>query len=178
MNKVSVEDFNKIYLENNKKLMNYAFSMLKDFHQAQDCVQNAYKKLADQDFNKIKDHINKWLFTVCRNYSIKFLNKRNRNVQLNDNDQNEILFDELSPLENIIQNEKQIKVSALMKKHLSEREKKIIKMKFYQNLSYEQMAKKLKTSAGCIGFHLSTALKKMRKKFQESEKKELTSFSN
>ena len=155
--------------------MFYCFKMLKDYHQAQDCVQDTYKKLASQDFDKIKNYINKWLYTVCRNQSLKLIDKRKRNVKLEEHDQNEMLSNDLSALELISSNEKQIKISSLMKKHLSEKEKKIIKMKFYQNLSYEEMGKKLKTSAGCIGFHLSTALKKIRTKFQESENKELTS---
>ena len=71
MNTIPLEVFNEVYREQNRKLFSYAFKFLKDAQRAEDVVQECFSRLNKQDYDKLKDRINSWLFTVCRNHSFK-----------------------------------------------------------------------------------------------------------
>ena len=53
-------------------------------------------------------------------------------------------------------------------KTLSKQQQKVIKLRYYSDLDYAQIAKKMKTTSGNVGFHLSTGLKNLRKKLLKS----------
>lgn len=52
----------------------YCVMLLKNHHDAQDCTQNTFVKLAQSNLVDA-DHINNWLYTVARNECISFMRK-------------------------------------------------------------------------------------------------------
>jgi RNA polymerase sigma factor (sigma-70 family) len=56
-----------------------------------------------------------------------------------------------------------IKVMSRLIKKLSKNQQKALKLKYFKDCSYAEIAKKLKTSSGNVGFMLSTAISKLKK---------------
>lgn len=156
-------ELEKIYETHKPSLQKFVFSILKDENITNDVMQDLYIKLYKQDFDKIKTHTTQWLFTVSRNLSIKIYNKRKRFVELNEDLDSRVCEDPL-PFDKIEQSEKFNQIKKILSK-LSDRHKKIIKYRYYDNLSYEKIAKKMKITQGNVGFILHMAVNKIRAEF-------------
>jgi RNA polymerase sigma factor (sigma-70 family) len=48
---------------------------------------------------------------------------------------------------------------------LSDNQKKAIKLRYFNNLSYAEIAKKMKTSEGNVGFSISAGIRNLKKHF-------------
>ena len=160
MTQIPPDLYSQIYKDMYKKLLSFSYNIVKDGERAEDVVQETFGKFFCQDYDSLKDHINQWLFTVCRNTSFKVLSKNKRYVEYFESDSDKI-SEELNPFEDLELQE--------LKKHLTlamdlltDREKSVIHCRFIQFMSYEEAAKELKTTSGNIGFILHTALKKLK----------------
>ena len=156
---ITTEEFNNIYVEFHKRLLAYTNKFVRDDNRSEEIVHEVFSKLLKQDFDKIKDHIMQWLFTVCRNTSIKFINKNKRYVYNATED--ESLDESRNPSEELEFQEKLKLLKKCMRK-LTPRQRQVLKCRFYKDLNYEQAAKKLKTSSTNIGFIQCTTLKELR----------------
>jgi RNA polymerase sigma factor (sigma-70 family) len=163
---ISKEQFNELYKHWTPKLRAYANKFLHNQQMVEDCVQEVFSKLFIQDFDKIKDHIQAWMFTVCRNTSFKMKKKESIFVYT-ELDEDEAVCEDPTP--DVCLDKKILykKVENILKK-LTPQQRKMIRLKYKSDLSYEEIAKKMKTSTGNVGFHLSTSLKNVRKKLLKS----------
>jgi len=166
---ITKEEFETIYKEYTPRLKGFAQKFLFRDCLVEECVQEVFRKLLKQDFSKIdnsieSNHLQKWLFTVCRNTSFKLKNKENRYVEENHCD---TISEEANPFE-ILDNKECGKQMLKALKTLSKQQQKVIKLRYYSDLDYAQIAKKMKTTSGNVGFHLSTGLKNLRKKLLKS----------
>ena len=155
----------ELYKEYQPRLFAYSYKILKNNENAKDCVQEVFKRLAKQDIEKIKDYIHQWLFVVCKNCSLKILKKQN--FVLLDEDHDQIFSEDKNPFESLDSKEK-IKKLLSMVEELPKKRKDILKLRFVYDLKYEQIAKKLKTTSGNVGFMLSTTLSDLREKFSKA----------
>ena len=164
--KITDELFTEVYTNYFPRLSAYARKILYNEHLVEECVQTVFSKLLNQDYSKIENisHLQKWLFTVCRNTSFKLKTKENRYVEV---EENETICEDPSPFENLDRKELYKEVNKILKT-FSPQQKKMIKLRYFSDLDYNQIAKKLKTTSGNVGFHLSTALKNLRKKLTKS----------
>jgi RNA polymerase sigma-70 factor (ECF subfamily) len=162
---ISTEEFNELYKEWTPKLRSYAKRILYNQEIVEDCVQEVFRKLLQQDFEKIKDHVQSWMFTVCRNTSFKI--KAKQKLFVDAFEEEEALCEDYDPFESLDRKELYNKVQKIIKT-LSKQQKKILQLRYNSDLSYEEIAKKLKTTSGNVGFHLSTAIKNVRKKLLNS----------
>jgi RNA polymerase sigma factor (sigma-70 family) len=65
--------------ENESRLVRYAARLLRgDMEGARDVVQHAFLRLCDQSAEDVGDHVEKWLFTVCRNRALDLLRASGR----------------------------------------------------------------------------------------------------
>lgn len=65
--------------ENESRLVRYAARLLRgDLEGARDVVQHAFLRLCDQSAEAVGDHVEKWLFTVCRNRALDLLRASGR----------------------------------------------------------------------------------------------------
>lgn len=158
----------KIYEDNKPSLSKYVHSILKDEHMTNDIIQELYVRLARQDVDKVKSHCIQWLFTVSRNLSIKVYNKRKRFVEL-DEQLDSRFTEDILPFDKMQEEEKVKQLKNIISK-LSDRHKKVVKYRYFNDYSYEQIAKKLKTTTGNVGFMLHTAIAKMKKEFDKVNK--------
>lgn len=166
MNEIPLNVYNQVYDDIHKKLLAFSFSIVKDADRAADVVQETFKKLFCQDYENLKDHVNQWLFTVCRNTSLKVLAKNKRYVEYFESDSDKI-SDDLTPSEDLeLQELKEHLIEAMS--ILTDREKSVIKCRFFHEMSYEESAKALNTSTGNIGFMQHSALKKLKNAIEKS----------
>lgn len=162
---ITTEEFNELYKEWTPKLKSYANRILYNQESVEDCVQEVFRKLLNQDFDKIKDHIQSWMFVVCRNTSFKIKAKQKRFVD--SFEEEEAICEDLNPFESLDRKELYKKVERIIR-NLSDQQKKSLKLRYKSDLSYEEIAKKMKTTSGNVGFHLSTAIKNVRKNLLKS----------
>jgi RNA polymerase sigma-70 factor (ECF subfamily) len=161
MNTIPTELLNQLYAEKHRELYIYSNRIVKDDQLANDVVQECFIRLHKQDYEKWKDRLIPWLFTVCRNMSIKFLNKKNRFVEIFETDYDKI--DESRSASEQMDLEYQKKLLKKYMRKLTKRQRDVLKLRFFKDLDYNQCAKKLKTSSGNIGFQQCTAIQNLRK---------------
>src|SRR6187399_2074732 len=63
-----------------RPLLQYALSIVQDLDRARDTVQETFMRLHTQEQENIEGHLSQWLFTVCRNCSLKSLKKEDRYI--------------------------------------------------------------------------------------------------
>ena len=63
-----------------RPLLQYAMSIVQDLDRARDIVQDTFMRLHNQEQEAIEGHLSQWLFTVCRNCSLKSLKKEDRYI--------------------------------------------------------------------------------------------------
>jgi RNA polymerase sigma-70 factor (ECF subfamily) len=161
MQTIPQEIFNETYKEYFGRLKIYAEKFVYSGHTAEDCVQEVFRKLLLQDFNKIEKHLEPWLFLVCRNTCLKFYRKNSRMEYKNTQDEEE-LSEIKSPIEFLVCDER-YKEMFIAIEQLSPKQKKAIELRFFSDLKYQEIEQKMKTNSGNAGFHISAGLKKLRK---------------
>lgn len=175
--KLNDNQFEEIYNEFKPKMIGLCYKIVKDHHVSLDITHNVFRKLLnqDEDFYENLDNLRGWLMTVCRNDSIKFFNKKKRIVEFEFNSEIDSPMDE-SPnaFESLSEFEHNKIMFKIMKKcitKLPERQKQAVNLRFFKNLNYPVIAKKMNTSQGNIGFLLSTAMKTLHKLINSEIKK-------
>ena len=86
MSQITEEKLLEIYNEYRHRLYGASDKILNDPQRSEDVVQDVFYRLCKQDFSKIENHIQEWLFTVNRNCSLKQYHKRNRYMLIEDTD--------------------------------------------------------------------------------------------
>ena len=167
--KITHNELVEIYNNNKNKLFTSCLKIVKDRHTAEDILQEIFLRLHKQDFSKIEDHIEMWLFTVCRNLSIKHYHKRERLVLIGDDFIEEEDEQAIIPDESLMNKERVQKLIKLYKK-LPKKQLQAIKLRYYKDLDYNQIAKKMKTTSGNVGYMLSTGIGSLRAFFLKEKK--------
>ena len=160
---ITTEEFEVIYKQYTPRLKGLAKKFLYRDSLAEECVQDVFRKLLKQDFDKIcqEDHLRAWLFTVCKNGAFNIKRKESRFVEEKED---ESLSEDPNPFENLDKKECYKKATALMKEVLSIDQQRAIKLRYFSDLDYKQIAKKMKTTTGNVGYMLSAGLAKVREK--------------
>lgn len=150
---------NKWIQEYGGRLLRYAKKLLGNEELAQEVVQDTFLRFLKMKREDIEDKLPEWLFRVCRNRAIDVMRRKKPNVSIEDIE----LKDTGSPgaLELIEGNERVRKMLGEINR-LPKAHQEIIRLKFQEGLSYEQIAKVTGLSSTNVGFILSTSLKKIR----------------
>lgn len=170
MSKITEQKFQELYQEYGSRLYGASEKIVKDHQRAQDVIHDVFMRLHKQDFSKIEDHINEWLFTVCRNCSIKQYHMRNRYVLVDNPEGFESIDESYSTPEYMMQSELLKSMMNLIVK-LSKNQQKALKLRYFQDQSYASIAKKMKTTTGNVGFMLNNAVKRLKILLDKENKK-------
>jgi RNA polymerase sigma-70 factor (ECF subfamily) len=142
-------------------LIGFAIGIVRDHDRARDVVQDTFIRLYKQDVDKVKSGLKSWLFTVCRNRALDVLRKEKRTVSVDD----EILQKEpsnvTSPDLSADRHERLDEVHQKMES-LSENQQLVIRLKFEQGMSYQEISEQTGLSSSNVGFLLHNGLKKLR----------------
>ncbi|MFD2159133.1 RNA polymerase sigma factor [Rubritalea tangerina] len=142
-------------------LIGFAIGIVRDQERARDVVQDTFIRLYKQDVEKVKGGLKSWLFTVCRNRALDVLRKEKRMVA-----SDETLFENeasnvAAPDSSADVHERLEEVQKTMEA-LSENQQKVIRLKFEQGMSYQEISEATGLSSSNVGFLLHNGLKKLR----------------
>lgn len=144
-----------------KPLLQHAEQIVRCIERAREIVQDTFMQLYKQEKASVETHLAQWLFTVCRNFALKFIKKNNRYVPL-EPDYKATFAEESSPSDVLGQNEMLDSLISKVEK-LSDNHRKVIKLYFWDELNYIEIGHATGLSAGNVGFILNKAKHKLRK---------------
>ena len=133
---------------------------------ARDVVQETFMKFQRNGASQNTDPA-AWLFTVCRNSALNVCRKERQLIYL-DEDLIESREDEQTrPFEQI---EREEAAGFLLRivATLPPRQQEVIRLKFQNDLSYQQIAQITKTTANNVGVLIHTALKTLRERYAKT----------
>jgi len=147
-------------------LLQYAARITGDRERARDVVQETFVKFQRNGAISRQGEPATWLFTVCRNAALNVCRKERRMMYLNEEAIELREAEESMPFERLEEKEAAgflLRIVAT----LPARQQEVIQLKFQSDLSYQQIAKIMKTNANNVGVLLHTALKTLRQRYGE-----------
>ena len=171
-------EFEIIYLESNSKLYNFIFS-LSDSLNNDDCIE-----LVQETYIQVNNKIEtlkesrafySWMFTIARNKTLRYLEKRKKEVLLSEDGQG--LFEQqyetdedFLPQDLLESKEKQRMILDILSS-LPKEQNEVIYLRYYNGLSVKQIAEKLDISDGTVKSRLNYGRKKIQIEVEKLEKK-------
>ncbi len=154
-----IESFGKLCSAYYSSMAAIAYSVLTDHHLAEDAAQETFARALKNLKNlKSKEKFAFWLTGICRNVAKDMARKRSR---VSNTDDFSLLAD------NHTQNQDRHAVKQALR-NLQIPQRELIVMRYYDNLSYEQISAVLRLSKPAINGRLNRARKKMAKYLQRS----------
>lgn len=123
-------------------------------------------RLTRQEYAKIKDHLTPWLFTVCRNLSLKHTGRNKRYLSQSAEEFDERVSDAPDPaaiLEDREQIDDSVRKLYIALDALQPQSRKVIELRYMTGLSYKEIAQTLKITEGNVGFIISNTTNKLKK---------------
>src|SRR5947208_7791409 len=146
-------------------LLQFATRITGDRERARDVVQETFVKFQNNGaFQNPKPAT--WLFTVCRNGALNVCRKERRMQYLDEGLIEAREAEQPMPFERLEQQEAAGFLLSIVAT-LPPRQQEVIQLKFQSDLSYQQIAKIMKTTANNVGVLLHTALKTLRQRYGE-----------
>lgn len=154
------EWFDKVYQEYYPRLYRYSLRFV-DSAKAADVVQDAFMKLLNDPVEKSQAHLVPWLFQVCRNLCIDEI-RRGQKMQDNE-DLNEDQLEQLSQgaEEKVYQDQISDQLRKALKL-LNFKEKEVVRLKFQEGFSYQQISQVTGHSVNYVGVLLHESLQKIK----------------
>ncbi len=163
------ENFNILSKRYEVKLLRYIFKYTKNLQLAEDILQNTliktHKNIEKFNLNK---KFTSWIYKIAYNETMTYLNKEKKNKKVLSLDNNGQIEDELFTPHDIeslsvnawlkqeLQNEMQSSIKKLPKKY-----RKIIYMRFIEDLSYQEISQSLNLPVSTIGTQIRRAKKQL-----------------
>ena len=156
---MSTEEFTELYLPLRGALYRVAFFILESEDDAMDAVQDLYLKLlSSPDALETVRNPKAYCITLMRNICLDRVRKASRRPET---EVMEAVSDE-SPADDRMSDRKRIKDICQKLSSLPERERTVLRMKVFEDLSYDEIQKR--TGIGYLGLRvlLSNARRKLR----------------
>src|SRR4051812_30987627 len=154
-----------------RPLLQYALSIVQDLDRARDIVQDTFMRLHNQDQEKIEGHLSQWLFTVCRNCSLKSLKKEDRYLYVDAQEFEQKRCESLTPLMELERKERVARLMELVKE-LPKNQYEVVRLRFNHHHSYQEISEITGLSVGNVGFLLNAAMRNLRGKLDRDDKDE------
>ncbi len=143
-------------------LLRYATRLLGgDSEGARDIVQDTFVRLMAQPPERLDGHVVEWLFTVCRNRTLDVLRKEGRMKPFADGQVERLTASEPRPGRTLERAEQHEAVLRLIGK-LSPNQQEVVRLKFQNGFSYQEISRITSLSVTNVGFILHTAIKTLR----------------
>ena len=149
-------------------LTRYAARITGDAERARDVVQDTFVRLWAADPARLNGKLAEWLFTVCRRRALDVNRKEHRMTTLDEIDLDATASAEPAPDTQAAQREGQCEALRLLSA-LPPNQQEVIRLKFQNGLSYQEISGVTGLSAGNVGYLIHTGLKTMREKMREGE---------
>lgn len=143
-------------------LLRYATRLLGgDNDRARDVVQDTFVRLMAQPAAEVDGHVAEWLFTVCRNRTLDVLRKEGRMKRFEDGQVERLTAAEPLPGHTLERAEQHAVVLRLIGR-LPHNQQEVVRLKFQNGFSYQEISRITDLSVTNVGFILHTAIKALR----------------
>ena len=160
------QEFEEIFNRFEIPLLQYARRITGDREQARDVVQETFVKFQRNGALQRKDEPATWLFTVCRNAALNVCRKESRMMYVDEEVIEARGNEQPMPFDQLQQKEATGFLLQIVGT-LPPRQQEVIQLKFQNDLSYQQIAEILQTTANNVGVLLHTALKTLRQRYAQ-----------
>lgn len=160
------EAYGEIYKLYQKKIYRFSYYMMQNQELAEDITQNTFIKawLALPSFSFSKNGtIQAYLFKIARNLSIDYQRKK-KEISL------EVIADVMPSeenLEEIVERREEQEIVSKALKTLDEDEKQIVVLRYFEDMSYEEISKVVGKNEGAIRVQLHRILKKLKEEIKD-----------
>lgn len=146
-----------------KPLIRYAAHIVGDIERAREIVQDTFLKLCGQEPAEIRNHLARWLYTVCRNRALDVLRKEKRMTGISDA-QLELRAHSGQEVSSAIEKQEQLADVLKILGTLPTNQQEVIRLKFQADLSYLEISRITSLSVSNVGFLIHTGLKTIRER--------------
>jgi RNA polymerase sigma factor (sigma-70 family) len=160
------EEFEEIVRRFEIPLLQYARRITGDREQARDVVQETFLKFQRNGAAPRADEPATWLFTVCRNAALNVCRKERRMMYVDEELIEVPEREQPMPFDQLEQKEAAGFLLRIVST-LPLRQQEVIQLKFQNDLSYQQIAEIMQTTANNVGVLLHTALKTLRQRYAQ-----------
>lgn len=154
--------------EHEGALTRYAASLTGDLDRARDVVQDTFLRLCAAKRSQVEDHLAEWLYTVCRNRALDVRRKEGRMTPLTDTLMETRKAEDPPPSETAAKQEAAGRALELLKQ-LPENQREVVRLKFQNGLSYQEISRITRLSVSNVGFLIHTGLKTIRREMVQLE---------
>jgi RNA polymerase sigma factor (sigma-70 family) len=151
--------------EHEGPLTRYAAQITGDPERARDVVQDTFVRLWAEEPARLNGRLTQWLFTVCRNRALDLRRKENRMTPLTDMELETREGVEPSPSTVVERRESAGQLLKLLDT-LPPNQREVVRLKFQNDLSYQEISHITNLSVSNVGFLLHTALKTLRQRIK------------
>ena len=148
--------------EHEGPLLRYACSLCRDTEMARDAVQDTFIKLWQEGSRQVPERLAPWLFKVCRNRVFEIMRRERRMISMEPTDV-PVTDQEPSPDQALAETERSQALAGLVAR-LPSREQELVRLKFQNGLSYQEISQITGLSVSNVGFILHTAMKSLRQR--------------
>ena len=143
--------------------------MVYEHDDANDVIQNTFVKV----FKSIhrfegKSKLYTWLYRIATNEAITFLNRKNKKAMSSLDDEEVTIGDKLKADDYFDGDEIQIRLQKALSL-LPEKQRIVFNMRYYEEMTYKDIAEVLETSVGALKASYHHAVKKIENYFREVE---------
>lgn len=148
-------------------LIRYAQRLTGNLDRARDVVQDTFLKLCRQTPDSIDGNLACWLFTVCRNGAFDLQRKERRMTTAAELTEQPSTM-QPSPEASVIARDSASKVFRMLDQ-LPDNQQEVVRLKFQNEMTYQEIADVTGLSVTNVGFLLHTALKRLRELLQNEQ---------
>ena len=147
-----------LYKDYSRKVLGYLYNKINNYHQAEDLASNVWMKVFEklETFDETKASVSTWIFTITRNTLNDWF--RTRKVM---NDIPETMEDDSSVEEEVCNTETLASLTEGLK-HLDERERDIIILRFYSGKTLKEIAENMGISYAYVKILQNKAMATLR----------------
>lgn len=171
------EEFIRTALERHEApLIRYALGFTGHLETAREVVQDTFLRLCEQPSGSLDGHLTQWLFTVCRNRALDVQRKSQRMTICTETTEAELdrrAAAAPTPADHAATRERAATALELLA-DLPPNQREVVRLKFQQQLSYQEIAVVTSLTVGNVGFLLYTALRTLRQRMEKLDRLPLT----
>lgn len=159
LKKDKMQYFDEFYEMTKKQVFYTSLSIVKDYHIAEDILQDSYLQFL-KNKNKVKSDktILAYIMQIAKNLSLNYIKKNNRNVYIEDN----VVFDGLSE-----KHEEHNDTLYIMEQVLSDSEFQIVIKHVIMRQTHKDIAEELNKPLGTITWAYNNAIKKLKEALKD-----------
>lgn len=153
--------FAKLLNDYQKPLYRHIRNIVIDHDDADDVLQNTFVKVFRHLNNfKGESKLFSWVYRIATNEAITFINKKNKQTKITSQDLQSRLVENLKADQYFDGNDIQIKLQKAIAT-LPQKQQLVFKMRYYEEIKYEDMSEILGTSTGALKASYHHAVKKI-----------------